>query len=171
MASEAEKTTSQAGARRARRRTAEATATPAPAAKPGRRRLGRGAQVEAEETAVVVGKGRATPSRRHAEEEEEQARGGNAVSRFIFGMREYFEGVGTEVRKTTWPSREDTLRLSAIVLGTLVAMALALGAIALLFTELFRLGLSNPILLIGFMVLAVGGGLIFARVSARRASL
>jgi preprotein translocase subunit SecE len=158
MPPEAEKTSSELQPRRARR-TKDA-ATPAPA---GRSRRGRAVK-EAEETAVVpVGKGRATPSRRQAEEEEEKERGGNFITRFVYGMREYFQGVSSEVRKVNWPSREDTRRLSVIVVGVLIVMSIALGAISALFTEMFRLGLRSPIILIVFMVVAVGAGLFIAR--------
>jgi preprotein translocase subunit SecE len=158
MPPEAEKTSREVQPRRARR--TQDAAAPAPAGRPRRGR----AVKEAEEAAVVpVGKGRATPSRRQAEEEEEKERGGNFVTRFIYGMREYFQGVGSEVRKVNWPSREDTRRLSIIVVGVLIVMSLALGAISALFTELFRQGLSSPIILIVFMVVAVGAGVFIVR--------
>ncbi|MDZ4767839.1 MAG: preprotein translocase subunit SecE [Chloroflexota bacterium] len=170
MASEADKNKNAAGSR-PRRRTTNIATVPDTKPRGGRFRRGRAAQKEAEEAALVVGKGRATPSRRNTEEEEEKAKGGNAVARFIYGMREYFQGVGSEIQKVSWPSREDTQRLSIIVVLTLIATALVLGAIAAVFTEMFRLGLSNPIILIVFMVVAVGGGLFIARLNARRSGL
>jgi preprotein translocase subunit SecE len=170
MASETQKKSTPTPSRRNRRRPADATAPVAPA-RGGRLRLGRGAQVEADETEIVAGKGRATPGRRSIEEEEEKARGGNAISRFFYGLREYFEGVGSEIRKVSWPTPEDTRRLSIIVLITLIVMSIALGLVAFVFTEMFRLGLDSPIILIAFMVIAVGGGVFVARLNARRAGL
>ena len=47
------------------------------------------------------------------------------------------------------------------MLVTLIAASIVLGAISLFFTELFRIGLGSPIILLGVMMIAVGGGLIF----------
>ena len=46
----------------------------------------------------------------------------NAVARF------YRETVG-ELRKVSWPTREEAMRLTGIVLIVLVAMAIILGAV------------------------------------------
>jgi preprotein translocase subunit SecE len=43
-----------------------------------------------------------------------------------------------ELRKVTWPTRDETMRLTAIVLVVLIVSALFLGAIDLLLTEIFR---------------------------------
>ncbi len=120
-----------------------------------------------EDRSLTVGKGRATPSRRKQVEEEDS---GNIATRSVGGVREYIEGVRTEIGKVVWPTREETWRLTLIVLATLIASAVVLGAISLLFTDLFKAGLSNPILLIGVMVIAVGGGLIFNRYNKGQSS-
>ena len=120
-----------------------------------------------EDRSLTVGKGRATPSRRKQVEEEDS---GNIATRSIGGVREYIEGVSTEISKVVWPTREETWRLTLIVLATLIASAIVLGAISLIFTDLFKAGLSNPILLIGTMVIAVGGGLIYNRYNNGRSS-
>ncbi len=140
----------------------------------GRRRRSRRSEVaeaaEAELTedrSLTIGKGRATPSRRKQVEEEDS---GNIATRSIGGVREYIEGVSTEISKVVWPTREETWRLTLIVLATLIASAIVLGAISLIFTDLFKAGLSNPIILIGTMVIAVGGGLIYNRYSKSRSS-
>ncbi len=120
-----------------------------------------------EDRSLTVGKGRATPSRRKQVEEEDS---GNIATRSVGGVREYVEGVRTEIGKVVWPTREETWRLTLIVLATLIASAIVLGAISLIFTDLFKAGLSNPIILIGVMVIAVGGGLVYNRYSKSRAS-
>jgi preprotein translocase subunit SecE len=120
-----------------------------------------------EDRGVTVGKGRATPSRRKLEDEEES---GNLATRTVGGLRGYFEGVRSELEKVVWPTREEWRRLTIIVLITLIASALALGAISFVFTELFRIGLANPVILIGAMLIAVAGGLIVYRYNSRRAS-
>lgn len=122
---------------------------------------------EADSRALTAAKGRATPSRRQQEEEVEE---GNFLTRLVTGLRDYFEGVRSELRKVAWPSREDARRLTIIVLSALVVCALILGGISLLFTELFRIGLNNPLVLIVFMVVAVGGGFIFTRINRRSSS-
>jgi preprotein translocase subunit SecE len=125
---------------------------------------------EAEDSArgLTAAKGRATPGRRAA---EEAAESGNFLTRSVRGLRHYFEGVRAELKKVAWPTREETRRLTVIVIGTLIASSLTLGAIGALFTELFRIGLNNPLVLIGFMVAAVGGGFIFYQTRRRRSNL
>jgi len=120
-----------------------------------------------EERGVTAGKGRATPGRRQQDEEEDT---GNVATRTVGGFREYLEGVRSELSKVIWPTREEAQRLTIIVLITLVTAAIVLGAISLFFTELFRIGLGSPIILLAVMVIAVAGGLIFMRVNSRRSS-
>lgn len=120
-----------------------------------------------EERGITAGKGRATPSRRRQDDEEES---GNLATRTVGGLRGYFEGVRSELEKVVWPTREEWRRLTVIVLITLIASALALGAISFIFTELFRIGLANPIILIAAMLIAVAGGFIVYRYNNSRAS-
>jgi preprotein translocase subunit SecE len=137
--------------------------------KPERRRpllrnKARAAAEEAQEEArVVAGKAKATPSRRD-EDDDEKPKG---IAGFFAGIRAYFEGVQSELKKVIWPTREETIRLTRVVLVMLVLSAIALGLIVLLFTELFRIGLNNPIILI--IVMAVAGiiGIALARYSSR----
>ena len=51
----------------------------------------------------------------------------------------YFRETRAELRKVTWPTREQTTRLTLIVLGVTVFMAALLGAIDFIFAALFRL--------------------------------
>lgn len=111
-------------------------------------------------------KGRATPSRRRDEDEDE----GNVLTRTGGGLSEYLEGVRSELRKVAWPSREEWTRLTIIVLATLIASSLILGIISAVFTELFRIGLSQPVILFAVIAAAVVGGFIFFRIQSRRAS-
>lgn len=120
-----------------------------------------------EERGVTAGKGRATPGRRQQDEEEET---GNIATRTVGGFREYLEGVRSELSKVIWPTREEAQRLTIIVIVTLVVSAIVLGSISLFFTELFRIGLGSPIILLAVMVIAIAGGLIFLRVNSRRSS-
>jgi preprotein translocase subunit SecE len=126
-------------------------------------RLFGGSSVKTEEPAepergTTAGKGRATPGRRSTEEVE-----GNAVSRGVGGIREYFEGVNSEIRKVSWPTREETRRLSIIVLITTVLASLALGLISLGFSELFAIGLTQPLIFLGFFIIVVVLGFVLYR--------
>jgi preprotein translocase subunit SecE len=135
---------------RSRRRRSTAVAEPEP---------------QPQERGVTVGKGKPTPSRRRQEEAEEET--GNFITRTVGGIREYFEGVRSEIQKVTWPTREETRRLTVIVLIALIISAIVLGAINLMFTELFRIGLNQPVILLGFMFAAVAIGVIYWRVRGR----
>jgi len=55
-------------------------------------------------------------------------------SRFSF-----FPGVVTELRKAHWPTRQEALRLSILVLVVCAVVGAILGALDLAFTELFLL--------------------------------
>ncbi len=51
----------------------------------------------------------------------------------------YFQETREELRKVSWPTREDTWRLTLIVLGVSVAGMLFLGLLDLLFQQLASL--------------------------------
>jgi len=55
----------------------------------------------------------------------------NAVTR-------YFRQTRGEVRKVTWPTRQESQRLTAIVLGVTAVMALFLGVLDYLFSNLVQ---------------------------------
>ena len=117
-----------------------------------------------EDRGITAGKGRATPSRRRQDEEEES---GNFFTRTIRNLREYFQGVRSELEKVFWPTRPEVRRLTIIVLVTLVISSLILGAISLIFTELFRIGLTTPIVLIITMLVGIVVGIGVLRISNR----
>lgn len=51
----------------------------------------------------------------------------------------YFKEVQAEIRKVTWPSRKEVLRLSAIVIAVLVVMSAFMAIIDYAFSWLMRL--------------------------------
>jgi preprotein translocase subunit SecE len=51
----------------------------------------------------------------------------------------YFKQTRAELRKVTWPSREEAIRLTAIVLGMTIVMAAFLGLVDYIFARLFAL--------------------------------
>lgn len=111
---------------------------------------------------ITAGKGRPTPSRRQMEEQEEEVQG-NFIQRTVANLREYFVGVRSELAKVTWPTREDTRRLSIIVVIVLIIASIVLGLISYAFTRIFAVGLTTPIVLILIMAAGVGLGLLIVR--------
>ena len=53
-------------------------------------------------------------------------------------IRYYRETVG-ELRKVVWPTREEALRLTGLVLAVIVIMSIILGFFDLVFAELVKL--------------------------------
>jgi preprotein translocase subunit SecE len=51
----------------------------------------------------------------------------------------YLKETRAELRKVTWPTRQEATNLTLIVLGVTFAMALMLGAVDFVFTKLFEL--------------------------------
>jgi preprotein translocase SecE subunit len=130
-------------------------------------------EIEEEDDEVSSGrgmtekKGRATRGRRTQEVEVTQSEG-NIVSRPLRGMGEYFEGVRSEAQKIVWPTREETRRLTTIVLIVTVVAALILGVISLIFNELFIIGIQSPVIFGVLFVIVVGIFLFYLRQSNRR---
>jgi preprotein translocase subunit SecE len=104
-----------------------------------------------EERGLTERKGRATPGRR---DKTEESNGGNFVTRPIRSIMTYLANVRSELQKVTWPTREQTLDLTRIVLITVIASAIVLGVISLIFSELFRVGLDTPVIMVALIVVA-----------------
>ena len=71
------------------------------------------------------------PRERRTERREpakKNPRSSNAIVR-------YFQETNVELRKVTWPTREATIRLTLIVLGTTAVFAAFLGALDILFQQ------------------------------------
>ncbi|MBI5668159.1 MAG: preprotein translocase subunit SecE [Chloroflexi bacterium] len=122
---------------------------------------------EAPVKGITERKGRATPGRRTQEIEATQSEG-NFITRTVRGLREYFQGVRSELQKVVWPTREETRRLTTIVLTVTIASAIVLGIISLLFNELFTLGLRSPLVFGVVFVLILGGFVYYLRTNNRR---
>ncbi len=54
-------------------------------------------------------------------------------------MLRFLVEVKNELYKVTWPSRTDTIKLTAIVIGLSIGVGIYLGALDLAFTELLKL--------------------------------
>ena len=123
-------------------------------------------EAEADDEAPARGlterKGRPTPGRRTQEVEVTKSEG-NFITRAVRGLREYFEGVQSELQKVVWPTREETRRLTVIVLSVTITSAIVLGVISLLFQDLFSLGLKSPLVFGVVFVLILGAFVYYLR--------
>ncbi len=54
-------------------------------------------------------------------------------------MLRFVSEVKNELEKVTWPTRAETIRLTAIVIGISIAVGVYLGGLDLLFTEMLKL--------------------------------
>lgn len=66
----------------------------------------------------------------------------NAFKRLIDRFVEYLKDTRGELRKTSWPTREQATNLTLIVLAVTVVMAAFLGALDFVFAQLIRLIVS-----------------------------
>ena len=58
-------------------------------------------------------------------------------------IAQYVRETRAELRKVVWPTREEAINLTAIVVGTIFAMSIFFGAVDYLLTQLFRLLISR----------------------------
>lgn len=111
---------------------------------------------ETGERGLTAPKGRATRGRRSGGGSSggKEDGGGNFITKSFRGVREYIGGVQDELDKVVWPTREELIRLTRIVLMVTIASAIALGIISFIFTEMFVIGLrdNNPLIFVGFFV-------------------
>lgn len=55
------------------------------------------------------------------------------------GIGKFIREASSEMKKVVWPSREETQRLTLVVIGISLSIGVFLGIFDLLFTELIRL--------------------------------
>jgi preprotein translocase subunit SecE len=94
------------------------------------------------------GKGYATPSRRDQNEEPEDTGVVASVTNPLARFREYLQDVRGELTKVIWPTREEIVRLTRIVLITLIISALTMGFISFVMSKFVEFGLNNPVVLL-----------------------
>jgi preprotein translocase subunit SecE len=56
----------------------------------------------------------------------------------IRGMQEFFEGVQSEMRKVTWPDREQLRNATAVILVFVVVLAIIIGLMDSVFSAFVR---------------------------------
>lgn len=60
----------------------------------------------------------------------------------VRGIAGYLHGVRTELAKVTWPSREDTMRLTGVVLAVTIFFSIALGLLSTFLSWWFQQAFS-----------------------------
>ncbi|MDA0989111.1 MAG: preprotein translocase subunit SecE [Chloroflexi bacterium] len=59
------------------------------------------------------------------------------------GIFQFFGEVVSELKKVTWPSRQETVRLTLLVIAVSVAIGIVLGVLDLLFARLLDIVVSS----------------------------
>jgi preprotein translocase subunit SecE len=124
-----------------------------------RRRRRRDAAVESTAQSSVARQDRSVPSTRQTKQPRPSLVSRIPVVRSIVA---YFRGVASEIKKVTWPDRDETLRLTTVVLGVTIAFAVVLGLLdtflAWWFHQAFSPDSETTFLVIAAVALVVGGG-------------
>ncbi len=79
-------------------------------------------------------------------------------ARVIEPVARYLRDTRAELRKVTWPSREESWHLTLIVLGATVGMSIILGTSDFVFSRIMQGVVTSNLLWIGGGVLLVIGG-------------
>ncbi len=106
---------------------------------------------EAETRSTTGKKGRSTPGRRSSKEPNVVVKSGNVITRPFTSFLGFIGSVRAEIVKVTWPTRENIQRLTLIVLAVTIASAIILGILSFIFTQLVKLGLDSPIILLSLI--------------------
>jgi preprotein translocase subunit SecE len=87
----------------------------------------------------------------------------NFLTRVIDPAVRYLRDTRAELRKVTWPTREEAWKLTLIVLGTVVVMSIILGLADLIFAEIMRgLIVGDPLwIAIGVLVIIIGAAAVY----------
>jgi preprotein translocase subunit SecE len=82
------------------------------------------------------------------------------LTRMVEPIVRYFRETRAELRKVSWPSREEAWNLTLIVLAATTAMALILGAADFVFADVVRGVVTSSWLWIGIGVLVIVAGVV-----------
>ncbi|MBP7999974.1 MAG: preprotein translocase subunit SecE [Chloroflexi bacterium] len=69
-------------------------------------------------------------------EKQQKNQGENALTRFSEAVRRYFRETRGELRRVTWPTREESQRLTGVVIAVTIVFALFLGALDFVFSNI-----------------------------------
>ncbi len=121
---------------------------------------------EKTQQAITQKKGKATPGRRTRKVKNVKSEPqGNTLTRPLYMTVDYFVNVRSELNKVSWPSREDTRRLTILCINVTIASAIFLGILAVIWSEFMRIGLNpgNAWMLLAVIVAMVGGAFFMIR--------
>ena len=79
----------------------------------------------------------------------------SVMTRVIDPVVNYLRDTRAELRKVTWPTRQEAWNLTLIVLGAVVVMSIILGLADFLFAEIMRGIVTSNLIWIGVGVLVV----------------
>jgi preprotein translocase subunit SecE len=82
----------------------------------------------------------------------------NLLTRVIEPVVRYLRDTRAELRKVTWPTREEAWKLTLIVLGTVVVMSLILGFADYIFAKIMQgIVIGNVVwVVVGVLVVIAG---------------
>ena len=69
--------------------------------------------------------------------------GMNFFQRFWFNLQKFFKETYGELRKVSWPSRQEAIRLTQIVIIVIFVMAIFLGGLDYIFAQIFGVILTR----------------------------
>jgi preprotein translocase subunit SecE len=67
----------------------------------------------------------------------------NIFQRFWHNIQKFFQETGSELRKVSWPTRQEAIRLTQIVLVVIFIMAAILGGLDYVYAKFFGLILGG----------------------------
>ncbi len=73
------------------------------------------------------------------EEETAVGRAGGTLSRWTRPLTQYFRETRAELRKVTWPTRQESLNLTGLVLAVMVFLSLVLAGLDAVFSQALNL--------------------------------
>jgi preprotein translocase subunit SecE len=87
----------------------------------------------------------------------------NFLTRVTDPVVRYLRDTRAELRKVTWPTREEAWKLTLIVLGTVVVMSIILGLADLIFAEIMRgLIVGDPLwIAVGVVAIILGAAAMY----------
>jgi preprotein translocase subunit SecE len=87
----------------------------------------------------------------------------NLLTRVIGPIAGYLRDTRAELRKVTWPTREEAYKLTLIVLGTVIVMSLILGLADFIFAKIMQgIIVGNVVwVVVGVLVVVVGAVAIY----------
>lgn len=84
--------------------------------------------------------------------------GGNFITGFLSGVRNYLSEVRSELNKVSWPTRDDVQNLTVVVLAVTIASSIALGLISFILTIVVNdYGMAYPVILAVIFALIIVG--------------